>query len=190
MSGFSLYEICERSVIVNRCKLSHKLVELRSLNFEHDDLRTLRLEYRIKATAFNAEVDGTFRYVKTCLVWTVAAVHNECSWRVFRRSNNQRFLAIRASDFFHVLKALDHIKHYSNLLSSPWGCNILTPMMFQPDYGFGPAKWLPWLIAAAIVYGLLGLIPGMDKPITEIGTIVGVVAITALRKKISEWFSR
>jgi hypothetical protein len=67
--------------------------------------------------------------------------------------------------------------------------DILTPMMFQPDYGFGPAKWLPWLVGAAVVYALLSLIPAMDKPITEIGTVVGVVAITALRKKIGNWFS-
>ena len=27
--------------------------------------------------------------------------------------------------------------------------------MFQPDHGFGPAKWLPWLFAAAVFYAVL-----------------------------------
>ncbi len=63
--------------------------------------------------------------------------------------------------------------------------------MFQRDYGFGPAKWLPWFFAAAVVYALLTLIPAAEHVVLKITTIAVAVIGTALRKQIAKWlFSR
>jgi hypothetical protein len=71
--------------------------------------------------------------------------------------------------------------------------DILTPMneqkMFQPDQGFGPAKWLPWLFAGAAVYAILTLVPGAQNFVARITVIAVAVIGTAFRKRIIKWFS-
>ena len=59
--------------------------------------------------------------------------------------------------------------------------------MFQPDQGFGPAKWLPWLFGAALIYVILTLIPAAEHMVGKITAIVVIVVVTALRRQFSNW---
>jgi len=59
--------------------------------------------------------------------------------------------------------------------------------MFQPEHGFGPAKWLPWLFLAALIYAILTLIPAAGHLVAKITSITVAVIIVAMRKQISKW---
>jgi len=60
--------------------------------------------------------------------------------------------------------------------------------MFQPDQGFGPAKWLPWLFAGAVILAILYLIPGTEHIVAKVGTIGGAIVFAALWKQIKGIF--
>ena len=60
--------------------------------------------------------------------------------------------------------------------------------MFQPDQGFGPAKWLPWLFAGAVIYAILSLIPSAKHMAAKIGGIAGAMLFAALWKQIKGIF--
>jgi hypothetical protein len=69
---------------------------------------------------------------------------------------------------------------------------MIAPMsqqrMFEPNQGFGPAKWLPWLFVAAFVYAILTLIPGTEHMVAKIGAIGGAILFAALWKQIKGIF--
>lgn len=60
--------------------------------------------------------------------------------------------------------------------------------MFQPDHGFGPAKWLPWLFAGAAIWAILTLIPGTEHLAGKIGGIASAILFAALWKQIKGIF--
>jgi len=60
--------------------------------------------------------------------------------------------------------------------------------MFQQDQGFGPAKWLSWVFAGAVIYAIPTLIPGTEHMAAKIGAIGAAILFAALWKQIKGIF--